>query len=287
MYPAVWKQRDKKTLTRSTALLKRRESLKEGRTMLAKILEHKHSEVAIAKAERPIGQLMELAEPGTFAFHTALTNTDWALIAECKLASPVKGALCIDHTVTDLARIYTENGAAALSVLTDVHFKGSLEHLAAVRKVSSLPLLRKDFIVDAYQIYEARCTGADAILLIAGALAAAQLQEYLDIAHSLKMNCLVEVHTREELEQVLETSAQIIGINNRDLKTFATSLETTFALLPYCGDRIVISESGVSTGENALRLKQAGARGVLVGEGLVKAPDIAAKTRELSEGIRC
>lgn len=236
----------------------------------------------MAKVERPIEQLMELAEPGTFAFHTALTNKDWALIAECKLASPVKGPLCTDHTVTDLARIYTEHGATALSVLTDVHFKGSLEHLAAVRKVTTLPLLRKDFIVDAYQIYEARCTGADAILLIAGALAGAQLQEYLDIAKSLRMNCLVEVHTREELEQVLKTSAQIIGINNRDLKTFVTSIENTFALLPYCDGRIVISESGVSTGEDAVRLKQAGVRGVLVGEGLVKSPNIAAKTRELA-----
>ena len=200
--------------------------------MLAKILEHKYLEVAIAKAQRPIEQLMELVEVGTFAFQAALINTDWALIAECKLASPVKGPLCTDHTVTDLARIYTENGATALSVLTDVHFKGSLEHLAAVRTVSSLPLLRKDFIVDAYQIYEARCAGADAVLLIAGALAAAQLQEYLDLAKSLKMNCLVEVHTREELEQVLETSAQIIGINNRDLKTFVTSLETDLCAAP-------------------------------------------------------
>jgi len=250
--------------------------------MLAKILEHKYREVASAKEQRPIEQLLELIEVGTFAFQAALTNTEWGLIAECKLASPVKGLLCTEHSVSELARIYTENGATALSVLTDVHFKGSLEHLAAVREVSSLPLLRKDFIVDAYQIYEARCAGADAVLLIAGALAAAQLQEYLDIARSLRMNCLVEVHTREELDQVLETSAQIIGINNRDLKTFVTNLDNTFALLPYCGDRIVISESGVSTGADALRLKKAGARGVLVGEGLVKAQDIAAKTRELA-----
>lgn len=250
--------------------------------MLAKIIELKRGEVELAKLQRPIEQLIKQAEPGTFAFQKALTHQDWALIAECKLASPVKGPLCTEYTVTDLARIYTENGASALSVLTDVHFQGNLEHLAAVRKVTNLPLLRKDFVIDVYQIYEARCAGADAVLLIAGVLGPVEMQDYLNVAKNLGMDCLVEVHTRDELEQVLGTSAQIIGINNRDLKTFVTNLDNTFTLLPHCAGRLVISESGVSTGENALRLKQAGARGILVGEGLVKAPDIAAKTRELA-----
>lgn len=251
--------------------------------MLAKIVEKKRQEVELAKKQKPLEELVAQAQRGNFAFQNALKQKDWALISECKLASPVKGPLCTGYTVPDLARIYTANGAAALSVLTDIHFQGSLAHLEAARQVSDLPILRKDFIVDDYQIYEARCAGADAILLIAGVLSAAQIQEYIEVAGELGMDCLVEVHTKEELLDVLQTSAQIIGINNRDLKTFKTSLDNTFALLPYCGtDRIVISESGISNDTDASRLKAAGVRGVLVGEGLVKAEDIAAKTRELA-----
>ena len=143
--------------------------------------------------------------------------------------------------------------------------------------------MRKDFIVDEYQIYESRVAGADAILLIAHILSDDQLKEYIGIAHGLGMDCLVEVHTLEELERAQQTVATLIGINNRNLETFVTDIQNTFDLLPHCdGRRIVISESGVSTGTQAQRLEEAGVRGILVGEGLVKATDIGSMTRELA-----
>lgn len=182
-----------------------------------------------------------------------------------------------------LAEIYTKNGATALSVHTDSHFSGQLADLMAVRAVTDLPLLRKDFILDEYQIYESRYAGADAILLIAYLLSTEQLAEYLGIAQQLGMDCLVEVHSLEELLRVQQTSAVVVGINNRDLTTFKTDVQHTFDLYPHCdGGRLVISESGVSTGAEVEKLQLAGIRGILVGEGLVKAQDISAKTRELA-----
>jgi indole-3-glycerol phosphate synthase len=251
--------------------------------MLKKIVEVKYCEVAEAQRQVPLEELQKRAQPGSFALKAVLTRFAWTLIAECKLASPAKGPLCSRYTVPELAHIYTEYGAGALSILTDRHFNGSLKDVTQVRNITELPLLRKDFVIDAYQIYEARCAGADAILLIAGMLTDAQLLEYLSVATTLGMDCLVEVHTREELMRVQQTPASIIGINNRDLKTFTTNLDTTFSLLPYCQkDRFIISESGVRNGEDARRLKAAGVHGILVGEGLVTAEHIGTKVRDLA-----
>jgi len=251
--------------------------------MLKKITDKKRQTVADAKKQRPLADLLQEIIPGNFRFRAAIKQVSWTLIAECKLVSPAKGQLCTDYSVPELARIYTANGATALSIHTDEHFSGQLADIAAVRAVTTLPILRKDFIIDGYQIYEARAAGADAVLLIVTILSDDQLEEYLAITHELGMDALVEVHTLEELERVQQTSAALVGINNRNLETFITDVQNTFDLLPYCdGRRLVISESGVSNGAEVYRLKMAGVGGVLVGEGLVKATDIAGKTRELA-----
>ncbi|MEN6412366.1 MAG: indole-3-glycerol phosphate synthase TrpC [Veillonellales bacterium] len=252
-------------------------------SFLQKIVDKQQQEVAAAKRERPLACFISDIRPGNGLFRKSLYRSEWSLIAECKLASPVKGQLCSSQSITDLARIYTANGAAALSVHTNSHFRGQLIDIAAVRQVTDLPILRKDFIVDSYEIYESRYAGADAVLLIAAILSESQLTEYLQLAGKLGLDCLVEVHSREELQMVLQTPAELIGINNRDLKTFKTDIRHTFELLPECGsDRCIISESGVRTGEEARRLKAAGVRAVLAGEGLVTAADIDAKVRELA-----
>lgn len=250
--------------------------------MLDKIVAKKRQEVAAKKQKRPLKSLMQDISPGCFALSSALRQSEWSLIAECKSASPVKGRLS-RCSVPELAAIYAGNGAAALSVLTDSHFCGSLEDLVSVRQVTSLPLLRKDFIVDPYQIVEARAAGADAVLLIARILSAAELRDFLHTAQGLGLDCLVEVHDTEEVGAVLQTDAAVIGVNNRDLHNFTTDIEHTFTLLPAIGgDRMVISESGIKGRQDALRLKAAGVRGALVGEALVTAGDVAAKVRELA-----
>lgn len=251
--------------------------------MLAKIVAAKTVEVAANKEIRPLSVLQAGLKQGDFAFSKALRRTDWALIAECKLASPAKGRLCDRHSVPELADIFTRGGATALSVHTSTPFLGRLEDLADVRAVTSLPLLRKDFIIDEYQLYEARWAGADAVLLIASLLTVDQLGQFLAVADSLGLDCLVEVHSRRELSAVQQTSAAIVGINNRDLTTFKTDIATTFALLAETdGKRLIISESGIKDGTDARRLKAAGVRGILVGEGLVTVNDILTRTRELS-----
>lgn len=252
-------------------------------SILSDIVAEKKQEVAARKRSHPLSELRAEAREGTFAFGTALRTAGWALIAECKLASPVKGRLCAGYTVPELAAIYEEQGAAALSIHTDKHFSGVLEDIGRVKAASRLPVLRKDFIIDLYQIYEARAAGADAILLIAAILSRSQLEEYVAAARTLGMDCLAEVHSREELETVQATTAELIGINNRNLTIFKTDIQTTFALLEHAGrEKLFISESGIRTGEDARRLQKAGVRGVLVGEALVTARDIAAKTRELA-----
>lgn len=251
--------------------------------MLNSIVVKKRLEVAARKQEQPLKHFSEHITKGTFAFYQAIEQVSWALIAECKLASPVKGSLCSRYTEVELAKLYTDNGATALSVHTDMHFKGSLENIALVRAITNLPILRKDFIIDAYQIYESRLVGADAILLIAAVLSDEEIKEYLGIAKELGLDCLVEVHTLQELLRVQKTSANLVGINNRDLKTFATDISNTFALLPYCSPNIlVISESGVRTGEDAEKLQKVGVKGILVGEGLVSAENVGHMTQEMA-----
>jgi len=250
--------------------------------MLNRIVAKKKDEIARDKLQLPPQELVRRVVPGELSFSKALAGKSWSLIAECKIASPVKGRLS-NCSIGELAELYDTNGATALSILTDSHFCGSLQHVDEAKAISRLPVLRKDFIIDEYQLYQARLIGADAVLLIAAILTDCQIHRYLEVAQQIGLDCLVEVHSREELERVQQTAAPVIGINNRDLTTFTTSVERTFELLPYCAaDRLFISESGIHSPQTAARLQAAGIRGVLVGEGLVTAPDIARKVRELS-----
>ena len=253
------------------------------RNILAEIVEKKKEIVAAAKKTLPLHEVKARMHHGRFGLAHRFRREEWSLIAECKLQSPAKGRLCRSFSVTELAAIYEANGAGALSVHTDPHFLGSNEDFEKVRAMTSLPMLRKDFVIDEYQIFEARMLGADAVLLIARILSPRQLREFLYTTRGLGMDALVEVHDEADLEAALATPAEFIGINNRNLTTFTTSIGNTMALLPKVGEnRMVISESGVSSFEDALRLREAGCDGILVGEGLVTAADVAAQTRAFS-----
>ena len=249
--------------------------------MLNQIVATIREQVFILKQSHPLD--LASITPANFALSRALETANWSLIAECKLASPAKGQLCNSRSVPELAQIFTDSGATALSVHTSVPFQGKLEDIAAVRAVSPLPILRKDFIIDEYQVYESRAAGADAILLIAAILNDTELNQFLATAKRLGMDCLVEVHSLPELERVKNTSASLVGINNRDLTTFNTDIANTFSLLPHCEPHWrLISESGIRSGSDAITLKQAGVHGILVGESLVKASDIASHCRDLA-----
>jgi len=206
-----------------------------------------------------------------------------SLIAEIKRASPSKGPLAPDLDAVSLAQTYEKSGASAISVLTETeYFKGSTSDLEAIREVVDVPILRKDFIVDPYQVWEARAIGTDLVLLIAAALPMGELARLNQAIEGLAMTALIEVHNRRELEQVLELNPKIIGINNRNLADFSVSLETTItlhSLIPK--DMIVVSESGIHTRKDVKRLEDIGVNAILVGEALVKSTDPAAKIQEL------
>ncbi len=204
------------------------------------------------------------------------------IIAEAKKASPSKGLLCPDFDPVALARDYQEAGASAMSVLTDEEFfKGSLSYLMDVRRAVDLPLLRKDFIIDHIQIDEARRWGADAILLIAAILTASQISEFLAHARELSLACLVEVHDEVEAEKALSSGAALIGINNRNLKDFSVSLETTVRVKGVIPDSIpVVSESGIRSGQDARYLKEHGVSALLIGESLVTSDDRIGKLKQ-------
>lgn len=250
--------------------------------ILAEIVEKKREIVAEAKRKLPLERVKAGIRPGTFRMSKCFRKGGWNLIAECKLQSPAKGRLNRTHSVEQLAEIYEKNGASMLSVHTDPHFLGCNEDFVRVRRQVQLPLLRKDFIIDEYQLYEARMLGADAVLLIARILSPEQLKEYLYTAWSLGMDALIEVHDEADMKAALATPAEFIGINNRNLVTFDTTIQQTLELLP-CVDkeRVLISESGVFTADDARVLRAAGCDGILVGEGLVRAEDIGKKTQEL------
>ena len=205
------------------------------------------------------------------------------VVAEVKKASPSKGVIRPDFDPVALAVAYADAGADALSVLTDApFFQGSLEHLTTVRSRVALPILRKDFHVDPYQIWEARAAGADAVLLIVAAQPPSALVELLGVSRELGLTALVEAHTAGELETALQSGATLVGINNRDLKTFEVSLETTFALLPRVPPGVVLlSESGISRTEEVARLAGVGVDGILVGEGLLRHADVGRALRNL------
>ena len=255
-------------------------------TILDEIYKHKLSEVAENKRQVSIETLKEQCKKKQKArsFGAELkSNTNIRIIAEIKKASPSLGIIRKDFNPVDIARIYEAGGAAAISVLTDEKFfQGNLSYLTDVKKSVNLPILRKDFIIDAYQIFEARSAGADAILLIAALLSKDEIQRYLELARELDMDCLVEVHSETELKKVLQTNAHIIGINNRDLATFKTDLGTTLRLRPMIpAEKIVVSESGIKSRADVVKLIKEGVGAILVGETLMKSDDISAKLREL------
>ena len=255
------------------------------KNILDKILATKRLEVERQKRTVPLSRLLAFIarRKAPLALTTALKGDGIKLIAEVKKASPSKGILRSDFDPLALAKTYAENGAAAISVLTDIeYFQGRPEHLTAIRQTVSLPLLRKDFIYDEYQIYESAACGADALLLIAAILEPQQLEKMVAVSRSLGLRCLVEAHNEEELKKALQSGAEIIGINNRNLNTFEVDLDTTQRLLPLIPeDKIVISESGISRREDVKKLEEWGVDAVLIGEALVTARNIPKKIKEL------
>ncbi len=253
--------------------------------ILDRIVAVKRQEVTHLKKEMPLARLQEVVKdlPPTRAFRQAINHRPCAIIAEVKRSSPSKGRIRDDFDPVQIASIYQEHGARAVSVLTDKQFfEGNGAYLAAIKKAIALPLLRKDFIIDAYQIYESRILGADALLLIAAILEPRQLQEYIQLAEQLGLAPLVEVHDKEELAKALAAGAEIIGINNRDLQTFSTDLKRTLELAPMIPQgKIVVTESGISTRKDIELLMKAGVNCFLIGEALMRADDISRKLREL------
>ena len=256
--------------------------------ILDEIVANKRIEIETLKRTLPLAEIKYLVQkqPPPKDFAMALKGDDIRLIAEVKKASPSRGLICADFDALKIAAIYAANGVSAISVLTESkYFQGSLNDLHNIARVlgkNRPPLLRKDFIFDPYQVYEARGFGADAILLIVATLTSGQLNELLTLSHALGMKCLVEVHNEKELNTALDSQAGIIGINNRDLKTFGVDITVTKLLCKRVPqDKIVVSESGIKTRADIEKLREWGIHAVLIGEALVTAPDIAARIREL------
>lgn len=257
-------------------------------TFLADILARKRDEVAAARRALPEGELRARARdaPPPLAFEAALSlpGGPVRIVAEVKRASPSAGAIRAGLDAVAQARAYASAGAAAISVLTDgPGFGGSLADLAAVRGAVGVPLLRKDFVVDAYQLLEARAHGADAALLIVAALGPEELRALLDACGALGLAALVEVHDEPEAEAALRAGARLVGVNNRNLRTFEVDLAVSERVLPGLPrDVRGVAESGVRSAADALRLRRAGAANLLVGEALVRAPDPGALLREMT-----
>ena len=257
--------------------------------ILETIVAVKHQEVAAARKRKSLEIVRHDAESRVLtrdvvgAIRSKIAAGQPAVIAEVKKASPSKGVLREDFIPADIAQSYAEYGAACLSVLTDVQFfQGSVDALKQARASCHLPVLRKDFMVDAYQIYESRAMGADGILLIAACLDDARMRDFEAIARSLGMAVLVEVHDAAEMERALQLATPLIGVNNRNLKTFEVSLETTLALRAQVGaERIIVTESGIRSREDVLRMGAAGVSTFLVGEAFMRAPEPGQALAEL------
>jgi indole-3-glycerol phosphate synthase len=249
--------------------------------LLERILARKRAEVEAARAAVPLSEMRERSKNAlpvrdfVSSIKNRITEGRPAVIAEVKKASPSKGLLRADFDPAAIARSYAAGGAACLSVLTDRNFfQGAPEHLARARATCALPVLRKDFVVEPWQVYESRAMGADCILLIAGALARQDMQGLEGAAMSLGMAVLVEVHSGEELESALTLQTPLIGINNRDLRTFETRLETTLELLPRIpAGRLVVTESGIGSRADVDRMRKGGVGAFLVGEAFMRAPN--------------
>ncbi len=254
--------------------------------ILDDIVAYKREELALEKQRVPLAQFQDMplfhARPPGF-FQTLSTWNGRTIIAEVKKASPSKGVIRQDFDPLALARTYEASGAAAISVLTEKKFfQGSLDYLKQIRQQVTLPLLRKDFVFDDYQVYEARAYGASAILLIVAILEDAQLQDLSQLAQTQGMDCLVEVHDEAECERALAHGGRLIGINNRDLRTFHTTIETSERIVQGLPpDVLVVSESGLSTGHQLDRLEAQGVRAFLIGETLMTAPDPGEPLRSL------
>ena len=253
--------------------------------MLDKIVAQKREEVEQRKRLATMTYLQERIAHRQPALDLALAlkSDHIRLIAEVKQASPSRGMLRSNFDPIKLAQTYAEGGAAAISVLTEAnYFMGSIEYLEAIKEVVQLPLLRKDFIFDPYQVYESRAYGADALLLIAAILSQRQLQELISLSHSLGLRCLVEVHNKSELERAITSEAEIIGINNRDLNTFTVDINTTRHLRPLVPkEKIVVSESGIKSKRDIEKLGNWRVDAVLIGEALITTHDVRAKMKEL------
>ncbi len=254
-------------------------------TILDRIIEKKREEVEVLKRARPLSKLKQILKdrPPALDFRGALAARQCAIIAEVKRSSPSRGRMVEDFRPVEIACLYERSGAAAVSVLTEKNFfEGRGEYLSEIKQAIAIPVLRKDFIIDPYQIYETRALGGDALLLIAGLLDGNRLRDFIAVAAELGLDQLVEVHNREELERALEAGAGLIGINNRDLQTFTTDLRTTLDLFPFVpGGRLVVSESGIRSRSEIDLLVRSGLRAFLIGEELVRSGDIGKKMREL------
>lgn len=257
--------------------------------ILTEIIAHKATEIAARKTQRPLSELLQAAASADAprGFVSALQQKRAAgepgIIAECKKASPSKGVIREDYDPVLIAASYARGGAACLSVLTDQrYFQGDDADLVAARAACALPVIRKDFMIDPYQVVEARALGADCILLIVACLSDAELDELSAAAVEHGMDVLVEVHDRTELERALRLRSPLIGINNRDLKRFVTDLDTTIGLLgDIPDDRLVVSESGIHTPEDVRYLRDYGVHAFLVGEAFMRAPDPGVRLAEL------
>ncbi|HEY0841345.1 indole-3-glycerol phosphate synthase TrpC [Methylotenera sp.] len=249
--------------------------------ILNKIIATKTQEVAAAKAAKPLAAVQQEAAAALAtrdfvgSIRAKIANMQAAVIAEIKKASPSKGVIRADFQPAAIAASYEQGGAACLSVLTDVeYFQGSPEYLKQARAACSLPVLRKDFMIDAYQVYEARAMGADCILLIAAAIDLAKMRELEAIAHSLGMAVLVEVHNGEELDLALQLETPLLGINNRNLRTFDVTLDTTLDLLSRIPEhKIVVTESGIFTQADVALMRQNHVHTFLVGEAFMRQPE--------------
>jgi indole-3-glycerol phosphate synthase len=258
--------------------------------ILDDIVRAKRADLQDAKTSASLADLQQrpLFRAARRDFLAELRARRRAIIAEVKKASPSKGVIRADFDPVRIARSYATNGAAAISVLTEQrYFQGGLGHLADIREAVGVPLLRKDFLFDPYQLYEARAFGADAVLLIAAILDDVLLRDLLQLAGALQLGTLVEVHDRPELDRALESGACLLGINNRDLRTFDTDLATTEGLAPCVpAHALVVTESGIDTAADIARLERAGVRAFLIGETLMRAADPGVKLAELLGGRR-
>jgi indole-3-glycerol phosphate synthase len=254
--------------------------------LLARLIGEARAEVETRRAAMPVAALERLAAalPPPRDLRAALRGPGLAVIAEMKARTPIMGRLSEDYAPGRLAALYTEAGAAALSVLCqETSFGGRPEHLAEARAVTGLPVLRKDFVVDEHQVLEARAYGADGVLLIVAALEPDRLRELLALTRSLGMEALIEAHAEVEVGSALEAGARIVGVNHRDLATFQVDVGLTERLRPLVPDSVVyVAESGIHSRADAVRMREAGADAVLVGEALMRAADPAVKLRELA-----